>query len=353
MIPSSSEIRRIKRIAIHVLRASVAVCLLGACSPVVMPAGPPTSTPNLHDDVIVARDGAALPLRRFLPEHAAQAVLLALHGFNDHAGNFLLDSLPSLRSGGLLIYAYDQRGFGRAPNRGYWAGANTLADDAAEAARLLRRRYTDLPIFILGESMGAAVAILAATGPQPPPVDGYILVAPALWSRDAMPPLMRGGLWLAARTIPMLGFQGGVSGVVASDNPEALQRLGRDPLTLRSTRVDAAVGLVDLMDGAVAALPRCCHDAAGTRQPTLMLVGAQDMIVPARATREALRNLHQEARPRVAVYPDGFHLLLAGGNRETVARDILAFIAAPAGPLPSGADANLQPWIEGRLNPGS
>jgi len=56
---------------------------------------------------------------------------------------------------------------------------------------------------------------------------------------------------------------------------------------------------------------------------------------------------------RVAVYPQGFHLLLADRNRETVARDILSFIAAPAAPLPSGADANLQPWLDGQLNPGS
>lgn len=341
------------RVALRAISAAVALLLLGACSPVVMPAGPPTSTPNLRDDVILARDGVTLPLRRFLPDQDTRAVILALHGFNDHAGNFLLDSLPAFRSGGLLIYAYDQRGFGQAPNRGYWAGAETLADDAAEAARLLRRRYPDRPIFILGESMGAAVAILAATSAQPPPVDGYILTTPALWSRDAMPLLMRGGLWLAARTIPMLGIQGGVSGVVASDNPAALQRLGRDPLAIRSTRVDAAVGLVDLMDSAVAALPRCCNHANGTRQPTLMLVGAQDMIVPARATREALRNLPPEARPRIAVYPQGFHLLLAGGNRDVVARDILAFIAAPDGALPSGAEANLQPWLDGSLTPGS
>lgn len=353
MTHTSRSIRRIGRSALLALRVSIAMAALAGCAPVVMPAGPATSIPTIRDDAILARDGSALPLRRFLPEHGPKAVLLALHGFNDHAGNFLLDSLPLFSRGGLLVYAYDQRGFGRAPNRGYWAGAETLADDAAEAARLLRRRYPDLPFFILGESMGAAVAILAATGTQPPSVDGYILATPALWSRDAMPLLMRGGLWLAARTIPMLGFQGGVGGVVASDNPEALQRLGRDPLTIRSTRIDAAVGLVDLMDSAVAALPRCCRDAVGTRRPTLMLVGAQDMIVPTHATRAALRNLHQEDRPRVAVYPQGFHLLLAGGNRDAVARDILAFITAPAGPLPSGADANLQPWIEGRLNPGS
>jgi alpha-beta hydrolase superfamily lysophospholipase len=324
-----------------------------ACAPVVMPAGPPSAMPSLRENAIVTSDGVALPLRRFAPPGEARAVLLALHGFNDHAGNFLVDSLERFNAAGLLIYAYDQRGFGRAPNRGYWPGAETLAADAAEAAQVLRRRHPDLPFFLLGESMGAAVSVLAGTRAAAPPVDGYILLAPALWSREAMNPFMRGGLWLAARTIPMMGFQGGVGGIVASDNVDALRRLGRDPLTIRTTRVDAAIGLVDLMDAAVAALPGCCRGATGDRAPVLALIGAQDMIVPARATRHALRPLPETTRPRIAVYPQGFHLLLSDRNREEVADDILAFIAAPAGPLPSGADANAPAWLEGRATPGS
>lgn len=329
------------------------VVFAAACSPVVMPAGPAVGMAGLRDDAIVARDGAMLPVRRFPPTADARVVLLALHGFNDHAGNFLIDSQPQFGAAGVLIYAYDQRGFGRAPGRGYWPGAETLAADAAEAARLLRRRHPDLPLFLLGESMGAAVAVLAGASQTPPPVDGYVLLAPALWSRDAMNPIMRGGLWLASRTIPMMGFQGGVGGIVASDNMDALRRLGRDPLTIRTTRVDAAVGLVDLMDRAVEALPQCCRDAAGVRVPSLMLIGAQDMIVPPRATRHAIGRVPDDARPRLAVYEQGFHLLLSGRNRETVVRDILAFMDVPSGPLPSGADAVAPAWLDGRLTPGS
>jgi alpha-beta hydrolase superfamily lysophospholipase len=107
------------------------------------------------------------------------------------------------------------------------------------------------------------------------------------------------------------------------------------------------------MDAAVAAMPHCCRGAAGDRAPVLALIGAQDMVVPARATRQALRHLPETTRPRIAVYADGFHLLLSDRNRVQVADDILAFIEAPTGPLPSGADANAPAWLEGRLTPGS
>src|SRR5688500_5767271 len=107
-----------------VLRLPLIVSLLAlaaGCTPVVLPAGPPMQAADLRDDGSVAPDGQVLPLRRFVPEAPPKAVLLALHGFNDHSGNFLSDSIDGLTHGGLLVYAYDQRGFGRAPNRGYWA----------------------------------------------------------------------------------------------------------------------------------------------------------------------------------------------------------------------------------------
>jgi alpha-beta hydrolase superfamily lysophospholipase len=319
--------------------------LLPGCTPVVIPAGPRIAAPSLAEDAVVAADGARLPLRAYAPKEAPRAMLLALHGFNDHSGNFLEDSIGQLTEGGLLVYAYDQRGFGRSPNRGYWPGAETLAADAATAARLLRARHPGLPLFLMGESMGGAVAILAGSGAEPPPADGYILLAPALWGRHSMNALMRGGLWLAARTMPIVGFQGGVGGIVASDNMAALRRLGRDPLVVRSTRVDAAIGLIDLMDEAVLALPACCRDARGRPAPVLLLYGAKDMLIPGRSIRTALNALPEGSPIRIGIHEDGFHLLLTDSNRAEVVRDMLAFIQDPAAPLPSGADAFAPEWL--------
>src|ERR671931_230597 len=53
-----------------------------------------------------------------------------------------------------------------------------MVADAAHAARLLRERHPGVPFYLMGESMGAAVAILAAIGGAE--IDGLILVAPAV-----------------------------------------------------------------------------------------------------------------------------------------------------------------------------
>lgn len=328
--------------------AGLALLALTACTPLVIPAGPSVRAPLVADDALLMPDGARLPLHVWPPEEGpARAVILALHGFNDYSVNFMAESAKLFTPHGIAVYAYDQRGFGAAPNPGIWPGEATLAGDAVTAARLIRARHPRVPLIMLGESMGAAVLVLAAGGTDPPPADGYILSSPALWGRAGMPGAMRWGLWLASRTIPIVGFQAGVGGISPTDNPRAMQRWMRDPLTLKVTRVDAAHGLVDLMDGAVAALPHCCRGAGGAPAPTLVLFGGRDRIVPVRVARQVLGTVPAEGPARIAFYTEGWHLLLRDENREAVAGDILAWMADPTGPLPSGADQAGRAWVAG------
>ena len=285
----------------------------------------------------VAEDGALLPHRVWPAAGTPRALLLALHGFNEHSGNFLLDSIGQLSDAGVEVHAYDQRGFGQAPARGYWAGTDRMVEDVRVAVRALRAERPGLPLFLLGESMGAAVALLAATAEPPLPVDGLALLAPAFWSRDAIGPVGVGLFWLVAHSLPALGMPASAGGITASDNLDALRRNSRDPLVIKASRVDAAWGLLDAMDRATAALPRCCA------MPALVLQGARDDIVPPRITRRALRGM--PPGPRLARYAEGRHLLLRDGVRAVVAQDLLAWMRDPRAPLPSGADAVGAAWL--------
>jgi acylglycerol lipase len=287
---------------------------------------------------IPAPDGALLPHRVWpAANDAPRALLLGLHGFNEHGGNFLLDSVGRLTAAGVEVHTYDQRGFGQAPARGYWAGTDTMAADVGAAVAFLRARRPGLPVFLLGESMGAAVAVLAETGANPPPVDGLVLLAPAFWSRQAIGPVASGVFWALAHTVPALGFPAAAGGITASDNLDALRRNGRDPLVIKITRLDAAWGLLDAMDRSTQALPRCCG------VPVLVLQGGKDAVVPPSVTRAALRSM--PPGPRLARYETGYHLLLRDSVREVVATDLLAWMDDPRAPLPSGADRAGAAWL--------
>lgn len=316
---------------------------LGACArlPVYNPVLPPLPATSLAADKVAAMpDGALLPIREWLPDGPPRAVILALHGFNDSRDAWELPG-PVFARAGVAIFAPDQRGFGAAPMRGHWPGAQTLADDAAALLRWLLSRYPDTKLYAMGESMGGAVLMDLASRPDAPKVNGWILISPAVWGRRQMGIVLSSGLWLVSTVLPGLSVTGSEVQlrVTASDNREALLRLARDPLTIRRTRFDTLRGLADLMDSAQAASR---HLPANV----LVLSGEKDMIVPVDATARAWRNMPSDVKR--GLYPSGYHLLLRDKGRMSVIRDILAWIAAPADPLPSGADRWARLWLAWR-----
>ena len=319
------------------------LCLLAAsCAPVVKPMGPPVEAPRLDAaaDRLIAADGAVLPLRAWLPQGKPRAVILGLHGFNDYANAFAMAGEWWAKQG-IATYAYDQRGFGGAPNRGYWPGTATMVADLRAAARTIKARHPDVPLWLVGDSMGGAVVMVAFAERPMQQVAGAVLAAPAVWGRSFMSPVEKGVLWLLARTIPWYPLTGQGLGRMPSDNIPMLRRLSRDRKVIHETRVDAVEGLVDLMDEALADASRL------DGPPVLMLYGLNDQIVPESPAIAAMRLMPKDGRNRAALYTGGYHMLLRDLKAERVWRDIAAWIDDPRAPLPSGADARAQKLLTG------
>jgi alpha-beta hydrolase superfamily lysophospholipase len=317
---------------------------LGGCVSVSMPAGPAVQAARIDDGAFEMADGVRLPYRAWLPTGGPpQAVILALHGMNDSRDAWEIPA-PAFAAAGMAVYAPDQRGFGDAPGRGYWAGGDAMVGDARAMAELLRASHPDATLVLMGESMGGAVLMRLATEPEPPRDARYVLVAPAVWGRARMNLFLRATLWLAYEMVPgMTAARAPGVTITASDNRDALIRLSRDPLTIHETRVDAVKGLVDLMDAALAAAPRFT-------QSGLFLYGGRDELVPPAATAATWNSLPRfggsgGVGPRIAYYPDGYHLLLRDLGRGVPSADVIAWIRDPAAPLPSGADTAALGWL--------
>ena len=165
--------------------------------------GDQSVAPSFTEREFIASDGTRLPLRKWLPQGPVKAAILALHGFNDYSNAF---DLPAKlwAAHGIATYAYDQRGFGGAPGRGSGPARGVWRSTRSSPSASCAAPFPAGRSILLGESMGGAVAILAATGTMsgviPGPdgmpraeADGVILSAPAVWGRATMDLLPQAG----------------------------------------------------------------------------------------------------------------------------------------------------------------
>lgn len=315
------------------LAALIAALSLAACAPVVQQAARPSAAfagPRLQGDRFVSFDGTELGLSRWEAEGEPWAVIVGLHGMNDYGNAFWLAG-PWWARRGVTTYAYDQRGFGRSPQRGVWGGEALMTEDLRTLCALARRRYPHAVIAVVGESMGGAVAIDAFASDRPPEADRLVLLAPAVWGWSNQPFVNRAALWVSAHTLRSHALEppGFITEHIrASDNEAELRRMGRDPLMIWGTRPDTLYGLMNVMEHADRRIGQ-------VRSPMLYLYGARDEIIPEDATRTAVARLPASAH--TAYYPQGWHILLRDRQAETVWADVLAFLKDPATTPPSGA----------------
>ena len=313
-----------------------AALLLGGCDVPMRPDAHLLEKPPVTTGHFEMPDGFVLPYRAWLPDTPPRAVVLALHGMNDSRDAWEYPASAFVQAG-IAVFAPDQRGFGTTTDRGLWAGRSLMASDARHMAEILHRKYPHTRLILMGESMGAAVLMVLAAEPDPPPVNGYVLVSPAVWGRAEMSFFLRAGLWFFSHTVPgMTVTGGGFVHVTASDNRQAIIRLSDDPLTIHDTRWATLRGLVDLMGAAL-------DDAPDFHGRGLFLYGGHDELIPRRANAAIWRALPPNARE--AYYPAGYHLMLRDHERITPTEDILSWIMHPDAPLPSGADHAAKVWL--------
>ena len=195
-----------------------------------------------------------------------------------------------------------------------------MRQDLVDFVEAGRAKHPGVPVYALGESMGGSVVLSALASQRAPRVNGAILVAPAVWSREEMPVPYRVALWITAHTVPWMSVSGEGLHIVACDNIEVLKKLSRDPIYQHKARADQVYGLADLMDEARHAPERLPASAP----PILLLHGAKDQVIPKRPTEAVIRALGPRAEARK--YPNGYHMLLRDLDGETVWADIARWV---------------------------
>jgi alpha-beta hydrolase superfamily lysophospholipase len=294
-----------------------------------------------------ARDGVRLAERRWTPAGEVRATVQLVHGLSEHAGRY--ERLArALTARGFAVGALDQRGHGLTAEStgpgsfGPGATGEAVLDDVRDLGARLAAEHRGLPRFLLGHSLGSAVA-LASAERDGEDLDGLVLsgpigVAPHLAA--AVPQLeaaVAGGLGDA----PMDALGG-------FNAPFEPARTPYDWLSRDAAEVDAyladplcgddvpptyayGAGMFALVTRAaspegVGGLP------AGL--PVLLLSGQRDPVGGEDAAQvTALAGLLRDRGLPVEqhVYPDARHEVFNETNRDEVTADLLAWLGARLG----------------------
>jgi alpha-beta hydrolase superfamily lysophospholipase len=267
--------------------------------------------------VFAASDGADVPYRLWAAK-APRALVLLLHGATDYSGAF--DEIgPRFAALGITALAIDQRGFGATASRGEWHGKNRMIRDAIEAVHYLRSRFGgELPVFVAGESMGAALAVHVAARAPDLDLAGLVLAAPGAISGN----LRR---LFGSTFTRVLRFLLPRSSIVIERlsawefTPAAAIRLMGDPLVLRRVRPPMLFGLFKLSRSAV-------DEAEHVHVPALTMVGGREDLLRVACIRrlhDGLAGVKMWQRFR-----DGPHLLLHWKENERVLKTVFDWIEA-------------------------
>lgn len=277
-----------------------------------------TQAPALHADHVAAGDGSRLPLARWQPATAPEAVVIGLHSYGDYHAAFARLG-PWLAEHGVALLAYDQRGFGASGSRGKWPGALNLIQDLADVVEAVRAELPEAPLVVLGESMGGSVALAGLGSGNVGDVDRLILAAPGVRRGDApLQQLHDLALRLGALALPWLAVElrRGSRPWLA---PEEAERLAEDPLILRELSVGTYEGLIELAslasDQPEVELP-----------PTLVLYGELDATINRTAIDELVERLGE--RGTLRLYPERHHLLLHEQGAEQLFADCRDWLRA-------------------------
>ena len=282
---------------------------------------------NRRGSVLTMPDGTRIQVEDWLTGTAGprRGALMIVHGLGEHFGRYG-HVARSLNAIGFDVRGYDQRGFGRSDGaRGLIPCRDALLDDAGRVFDDWAAERGVQP-FLLGHSMGGAVAARAATGGWIAPC-GLILSSPAIAGR--MSSTQRLALGVGKRLLPDRAVASGLDASAVSRDPAVVADYLADPLNH---------GLISprLADFIVTAGPQSIAAAPSFDAPVLLLLGTADRLIDIGRARDFGAAL-PAGRLTLKVYEGLFHELFneLPAERARVLTDVNDWLIGQAG-APAG-----------------
>lgn len=271
---------------------------------------------------VSARDGLALHLYCWQPAGAPRGVLLATHGHGEYAVKYT-HVAEALNAGGYVYCGYDTRGHGRSGGpRGHVPRYEAFLSDLHQVREAVEGMFPNLPLFLLGHSLGGQIT-LAYLIERQPSIAGAVISAP--WLRSIFtPPAWKMMLARAlANAAPDFQQDTGLDAAVPMTHDEALKNAYPEP-HLSHSLMSARLGTEALARGEA-----IFRRAAEVRAPLFLLHGEADGVFAASDSQMFFDRVGASDKT-FRVYPGLYHEILNETERRIVFADILNWLNARA-----------------------
>lgn len=266
-----------------------------------------------------AHDGSSIYHQSWSPAGDPTAVVALVHGLGEHSGRYL-HVAAALVGAGFVVHALDHRGHGKSSGkRAYVKRYDELMGDMTLFRRHIEAEHPDLPLVMLGHSMGGNLVVGHALDHQPG-LAGIVLSGPALKVGDDFSPAKLKIFSLVAKVAP--GFRPeALSADAISRDPSVVEAYRNDPLVFTG-KISAGLGsaLIDSMQ-------RFPARYGEFTLPVLILHGTDDQLAAVAGSHEFEAGaVNAEV---TAHYYDGlYHEVFNEPEQGQVIGDLLAWIDA-------------------------
>ncbi len=246
--------------------------------------------------------------RRWDPEGLPVRMVLIVHGYAEHGGRYG-HVAAALTKSGTVVYADDHLGHGRSDGeRGLISDFEPVVDDLHTLVGMARSAHPELPLVLVGHSMGGLLAARFAER-WPDEVAGVAFCGAVIgdwqWARDV----------LKEPELPDVPFDP----VALSRDPQVGAAYAADPLVYHGQYQRG------LLQAEVAALDCFQQDIDRLTMPVLFLHGTDDPFVPWERSLQAVREM-PTAELTVHVYEGARHEVLNETNRDEVIGHLITWI---------------------------
>ena len=260
-------------------------------------------------------NGLKLFYQAWLPENEPKAIIIALHGFASHSGRLIniVNALIPLNFG---FYANDHRGHGKSGGKqNFVKNMDEYVEDERNFYKIVKKKHANLPIFMLGHSMGSAITFYFAQKYSQDLKAIIVSGSGTKYGGDKVPKIKKKLAKAMSKVAPKFSASTGLDPNLLSRDPEVVKAYINDPLVhYKKTTTGQANSMFESFEN----LPEIVGDI---KCPILVQKGlADDLITGYDELKSALNPNDVTFREYEGLYHEIYNEL--SNDREKVLHDL-------------------------------